>query len=104
MFFDIIRAFRPSFTFLKHPCVQRDTVYARGTPDYNALKQASLSFFLRPSCILPISFLYPSYTRNDDMLCGIYCDCSRSVTLPDKSEAETVILAVSMSPLSRAAV
>jgi hypothetical protein len=38
------------------------------------------------------------------MLCGIYCDCSRSVTLSDKSEAETVILDVSMSPLSRAAV
>ncbi|MDR2466189.1 MAG: hypothetical protein LBD35_02245 [Prevotellaceae bacterium] len=56
---------------MKHPCVQRDTVYARGTPDCNVLKQASLSSFLRPSCILPVSFLYPSYTRNDDMLCGI---------------------------------
>jgi hypothetical protein len=68
------------------------------------MKQASLSSFLRASYILPVSFLYPSYTLNDDMLCGIYSDCSRSVTLPNKSEAETVILAVSMSPFSRAAV
>ncbi|MDR2466794.1 MAG: hypothetical protein LBD35_05315 [Prevotellaceae bacterium] len=65
---------------MKPPCIQRDTVYARGTPDHNALKQASLSSFLRPSYTLPIPFLYPSYTRNDDMLCGIYSDSSRSVT------------------------
>ncbi|MDR2467103.1 MAG: hypothetical protein LBD35_06885, partial [Prevotellaceae bacterium] len=48
--------------------IQRDTVYARGTSDHNALKQASLSSFLRssfahPSLILRSSFVLPRSER-----------------------------------------
>ncbi|MDR2466961.1 MAG: hypothetical protein LBD35_06160 [Prevotellaceae bacterium] len=53
---------------MKPPYVQRDTVYARGTTDCNAMKQASLSSFLRssfvhPSLILRSSFVLPYLER-----------------------------------------
>jgi hypothetical protein len=93
---------------LKPPCVQRDTVCARGTPNYNALKQTSLSSFLRssfahPSFILRSSFVLP-FSERRYVLRHLLRLFALRVTLPDKSEAETVILSVSMPLFSRAAV